>query len=779
LGVTRAALAALALAVALAHVACLPSTLEDIDSVNFALGVRDFDVARHRPHPPGYPVYIALGKVGVAAARPFAAGAAPSAVEARTLATLSLISVVIAIPLLYRLFACFSSESPGTAAPESTAPAPWRQFDVRAIAATALTVACPLFWYLAARPMSDVPGLVAAFAAQAALALAWWRQRPSGGDRRLSPDLAAASGRMIVFGALLSGLAIGLRTQNAMLTLPLLLVVLFDRIGRGFAPALVGSTVAAAVGTLVWAVPLVAVSGGVNAYLAALGGQAGEDFAGGEMLYVNPAPRLLATALQRTLLYPWDSLALGGVVITLSVIGAACLLVRDRRTLVAVSLVSIPYAAFHLLFQDTSYVRYALPLVPPIAFLAVYGVETLLPRAAVPVAGALTVASVAVASPVLAAYGREASPTAQAAAAMEAARATSPPGALGMHQTFQRPLEAETLDIEPRLPSPPRREWLELARYWRDGQVAPLWFLADPRRSDLALIDPQSRRDHADFAWTFSSLSQMGGMRPAAVSWYRMSRPGWFAEEGWALTPETAGMARLAGKGPSLGPITAWVRRRPDAVRMIVGGRHLGSPGDPAVTFVADIDGNEIARWEARPGFFLQEFDLPAGGLTGEGALARLTIASTAPGGAAIPTAIEQFDLQSRGTLMWAYDEGWHEAEYDPGLGVWRWTSERATLRILDASTPVAITLRVETPRRYFDDDPAVRVTAGGRTVGETDFRASPLWSAIVPLEALQAAGGRVTIETNRTFVPKEQRGAADARHLGLRVFSVNVVPQP
>src|SRR5262249_44150085 len=154
----------------------------------------------------------------------------------------------------------------------------------------------------------------------------------------------------------------------------------------------------------------------------------------------------------------------------------------------------------------------------------------------------------AVASPVLAAYGREASPTAQAVAAMDAARTSSPPGALGMDQTFQRPLEAETLDIEPRLPSPPRREWLELARYWRDGHVAPLWFLADPRRSDLALIDPQSRGDHVDFAWTFSSLSQMGGMRPAAVSWYRMRPPGWFAEEGWALTPETAGMARLAGK---------------------------------------------------------------------------------------------------------------------------------------------------------------------------------------------------------------------------------------
>ena len=61
-------LAALALVFALAHVPFLATSLEDIDSVNFALGLRDFNVAEHRPHPPGYPVYIALGKVAKAVA---------------------------------------------------------------------------------------------------------------------------------------------------------------------------------------------------------------------------------------------------------------------------------------------------------------------------------------------------------------------------------------------------------------------------------------------------------------------------------------------------------------------------------------------------------------------------------------------------------------------------------------------------------------------------------------------------------------------------------------
>ena len=55
------------------HATCIAPSLEDIASINFALGLRDFDPARHQPHPPGSPVYIALGRVllaSVTAVRP-------------------------------------------------------------------------------------------------------------------------------------------------------------------------------------------------------------------------------------------------------------------------------------------------------------------------------------------------------------------------------------------------------------------------------------------------------------------------------------------------------------------------------------------------------------------------------------------------------------------------------------------------------------------------------------------------------------------------------------
>ncbi len=790
---TRAALAALVLAFTLAHLPYVTSTLEDIDSVNFALGIRDFDVANHRPHPPGYPVYIALGKLGASIVGPLSGEAARSAIEARTLSSLSLVGAIAAVLLLYRVLTCWpasarlqSHASFGEASARQGLPpkfgegAPWRRFDARAVAATALTVACPLFWFLAVRPLSDVPGLAAALAAQASLALAWWRQQADAfGDRRLSPARMAASGRMIVLGSLLAGGAIGVRSQNALLTLPLLVGVLVDRIGRGVAGALLGALVALTTGFLLWAIPMVVASGGIEAYLAALGTQAGEDFAGVEMLFLNPSPRLARFAAMRTFIYPWDSVVLGAVVTALAGLGAFVLMARDLRAAAAVALVSVPYLVFHLLFQDTTFVRYALPLMPPVVFLAVCGLEGLVRNAAVPATGALALWSVAIAFPTLAAYGSEKSPAARVTAAMDDARVPAAPGALAMHQTFRRPLEAEIVAIEPQLPSPPRREWLELVRYWREGHTSPLWFLADPRRTDLALIDPRSRADRTDFVWGFSSLSEMGGMRPRAVTWYRMPAPGWFAEEGWALTPETAGIARLMGRGPSIGPITAWVRRRPDPVRMLIGGRHLGGTQDPLARFRVAIDGTTAAEWASGPGFFMHEFDLSSGILAGVGPLARLTVQSETTAGGRVPTSVEQFDLQSRGSMMWAYDEGWHEAEYDPGVGMWRWTSGRATLRIIGANGPVAITVRVERPRRYFDDDPTVRVMAGDRVLGETRFRETELWSVVAPLDALQATGGRVTLETNRTFVPSERGGPPDERRLGLRVFGVNITPQP
>src|SRR5438094_2686289 len=75
------------------HLRYLPQSLEDLDSINFALGVRHFDVAQHQPHPPGYPLYILIAKAVHLAV--------PS--EAATLSIVSLVAGAIGIFAMARL----------------------------------------------------------------------------------------------------------------------------------------------------------------------------------------------------------------------------------------------------------------------------------------------------------------------------------------------------------------------------------------------------------------------------------------------------------------------------------------------------------------------------------------------------------------------------------------------------------------------------------------------------------------------------------------------------
>ena len=235
----RTRLAALAILFLAAHLPYLPASLEDIDSVNFAMGVRDFDVAQHRPHPPGYPVFVALGKLST----PLLDAAGVPGAASRGLSIWSALSGAALAILLWWLFAVFD-DSPG-----------------RAWWATALTIASPLFWFTALRPLSDMTGMAVTVASQALLASSML-------GRARAPD------RAIVAGAFFAGLAAGVRSQTIFLTLPLLgLAVVLP--GARSIGARVIAVLAAAAGALVWAVPLVAVSGGLSGYLTALGVLAG------------------------------------------------------------------------------------------------------------------------------------------------------------------------------------------------------------------------------------------------------------------------------------------------------------------------------------------------------------------------------------------------------------------------------------------------------------------------------------------------------------------------
>ena len=107
---------------------------------------------------------------------------------------------------------------------------------------------------------------------------------------------------------------------------------------------------------------------------------------------------------------------------------------------------------------------------------------------------------------------------------------------------------------------------------------------------------------------------------------------------------------------------------------------------------------------------------------SGPGAYARLTVASRAVGGDGrrASVAVRQFDIQPANQMLYAFGEGWHEAEYDAISGrQWRWRSERSILRVNGAPAHFVSRMRGESPLRYVDAPPTVRVTVGGRVIAQ------------------------------------------------------------
>jgi hypothetical protein len=727
------------------HLAFLAPSLEDIDSINFALGLRHFDVASHQPHPPGYPVYIALGRTTQAILRVVVPAMDQVQLESLALAIWSALGGAIALIAIYSIFSSLASAT-------------------QAVWATALLAASPLFWITGSRPMSDMTGLAAALVAQALLLN------------------GRTDTRGLVIGALVAGLAAGIRVQTACLTLPVFAWALVQQRRRGLSWIASRPLPALVIGALLWIVPLIVLSGGVSPYLRALGTQADEDFAWTGMLWTTPTPRRLLFALWETFVLPWDSIPLGIVIGVLAIAGALIGIVRRRDAVLGIALAFGPYAVFHLLFQETIHVRYAMPTLPAMVWLVVSATSAA--RAAAPALSAIVVAaSLWFAVPVSVAYAGEGHPAFRAIDAMKAAAGNTSRAIVHAHFSLRRPLQAAggtTISIVE-----PRRsvEWLGLVDYWRGGGREPIWFLADPRRTDLALVDPQSRRDVTRFTWAVAGRPELSGTRPIAADWYRFNPPGWFAGEGWALTPETGGIAQAGKTGVDRRPIEAFVRRRSGPVHLLIGGRHLSAAGDPPVVFTASIDGMPIETWTVDPGpggaSFLRFLDLAGGVPPGESDYAILTIAARAePASRPTPqVAIRQFDIQSSGTLIYGFGEGWHEAEYDNGTGVfWRWTSGRSVLRVSPARA-VVVRLRGESPLKYFNDVPTVRIRAGDRIVGEFRPDADFDWSVTVPDEAVRSAGGAIAIETDRIYRPADVEGTSDSRQLGLRLFEIEVNP--
>jgi hypothetical protein len=168
----RRILLVLAIVIGLTRFLAVAQTMFDWDEALFSLGVRDYDVNDHRPHPPGYPLFIAAAKI-----------IAISGLDAfRCLQIVVILGALLLFPALY----CLAREI---------------GFDFRtAVAGAAVYAFLPNVWIYGGTAFSDIPAATLTFLACALLLR----------GRRACEGAT----RAYIAGAVVLGIVAGIRPAN-------------------------------------------------------------------------------------------------------------------------------------------------------------------------------------------------------------------------------------------------------------------------------------------------------------------------------------------------------------------------------------------------------------------------------------------------------------------------------------------------------------------------------------------------------------------------------------
>lgn len=196
-------------------------TLNHWDSVNHALALTSFDVATNRPQAPGYILYIGFARLVNLIV--------PDAQTA--LVIVSMLASAVAVAFLFLLGARMASRELG-------------------LIAALLMLTSPPFWF------DGEVALPYVVEGCAALVLTYLLYCVQQGESRLAPLVA------VVFA-----IAVGMRQQLAFFYAPLVVVVLWKTSWRARLEAIAWFVFVC----LLWFVPLVSSTGGINAYFTALG----------------------------------------------------------------------------------------------------------------------------------------------------------------------------------------------------------------------------------------------------------------------------------------------------------------------------------------------------------------------------------------------------------------------------------------------------------------------------------------------------------------------------
>jgi hypothetical protein len=315
--------------VAITRVLWIARSPWDWDEMLFTLAVGDYDVAKHQPHPPGFPVFIAAAKlltsIGLS--------------DFRALQAVTLIASVFLFPAMFLLCRELRLAFP------------------TAVAASMVLAFLPNVWFFGETAFSDVPSLVLSLAACAMLLR------------------GCRSSRAYLGGAVLLALAAGVRPQNLIIgAVPALIATWYQARARHF--ALIASS--AALGMLI-----VAIAYGVA--IQSTGWQRYREVVAEHEHYIRTVDSFLSTTRPSLLgvaddflFRPFRAGALNTVIAILSAVSAIVSLARARWPILIAIATFGPFAIVAWLTLDwLSASRFAIAYAPLSAILSADGIAIL------------------------------------------------------------------------------------------------------------------------------------------------------------------------------------------------------------------------------------------------------------------------------------------------------------------------------------------------------------------------------------------------------------------
>lgn len=310
-------------------------TVWEWDEAQFALGVRDFDVSLHHPHPPGYPYLIGLGKV----VHLFGFS------EDKALILLSLVFGALTSVPLFLLF---------------------KRAADRHIAffATLLFQFCPIVWFSGLRALSEP------------VSLFWFFM----GMLFFYPFKTSFSSHQI-WGSIFLGIAIGIRPQLLLIVVVFFVVVFLLLVQARKWGLLLFITATFLFINSIWIGVVCFNLGSFENFTEIYSQQATFLLDNDSMFSPHPEESFaeIGERLFHFFIDIWSIELIGWVIVLFSLIGVfAVILRRNRREFLVLTVCFVPALLFTIICCRPDILRYMVPFIPMICFYSLLGYDYLL-----------------------------------------------------------------------------------------------------------------------------------------------------------------------------------------------------------------------------------------------------------------------------------------------------------------------------------------------------------------------------------------------------------------